>query len=111
MFFIMNLTQYKATPEQHSAGVRDLEGEDFILLKELMTFEELPNKKDISNRASQIALLASNVAAREGIPRTDVSVMIGGPGYWLPELTDALVSVGFVVLQSFTRWEVVVSTT
>ena len=121
MGFILNLTQYKATPYQAYKGVRDLNEEDFVLLKNLLTFEEderVPTKRDIAVRAMQIAVLAVKAAECEDCARigghcggscTGASnwfqgrALVEGPGYMLPELVKALKAVRFYVVQPYTE--------
>ena len=106
MTFILNLTQHPATKEQKTYGVKDIEGELLDTLKRLLTFEELPSRNEITQRALQIAALATT----ETTGQLGKVAMIGGAGYLLPELTMMLKAAGFTVLQSFTKREVVEST-
>ena len=102
MTFILNLTQHASTKEQVSYGVVDLEGSDLALLKSLLTFEDLPSKAEIRDRAEKIAALAADHKAKV--------TMIGGAGYLLPRLTAELQANGVTVVQAFTKREVVEST-
>ena len=95
MTFILNLTQHSATAEQLVYGVRDLTGEDLATLKRLLTFNDLPTKAEIRERAEKITQLAK--AAGAG------TVMIGGADYLLPELTIQLKAAGCLVLHAFTK--------
>lgn len=76
-----NLTQHQSTPEQVAQGVVDLEPEDRTKLCELLTFEEIPSKKEIEQRAAAIAELAYWDAE---------AAMIGGAPYLMPALSAAL---------------------
>lgn len=122
---IINLTQHAATKEQLAAGVFDLEAGFLSSLKKLLTFEELPSKEEIKKRASAIAVLAYSVAECPACGRIGgycgdnctgsrnwfkCGAMIGGAGYLLPALTEELKLFGFEVVQSFTKREVVETT-
>lgn len=78
---IYNLTQHQATPEQVAQGVIDLEPTDRDQLRALLTFEEIPSKEEIEQRAEAIATLAYWDAD---------SAMIGGAPYLMPALSAAL---------------------
>lgn len=78
---IYNLTQHQATPEQVAQGVVDLEPTDRDQLRALLTFEEIPSKEEIEQRAEAIANLAYWDAD---------SAMIGGAPYLMPALSTAL---------------------
>ena len=125
MAIIVNLTQHSSTAEQKASGVFDLEGGQLASLKKLLTFEELPSKEEIQQRANAIAGLAYTVAECQACGRIGgycgdscagsrnwfrCSAMIGGAGYLLPALVVELKSWGFEVVQSFTKREVVETT-
>lgn len=78
---IINLTQHQATPEQVAQGVIDLEPADRDQLRALLTFEEIPSKEEIEQRAAAIAALAHLDAD---------AAMIGGAPYLMPALSAAL---------------------
>lgn len=78
---IINLTQHQATPEQVAQGVVDLEPNDRDQLRALLTFEEIPSKEEIEQRAAAIASLAHWDAD---------AAMIGGAPYLMPALSAAL---------------------
>lgn len=90
---IINLTQHTATAEQLQAGVTDLQGSDVELLKELLTFEELPSQKLLEERAGKVALLARASGAQ--------AVMIGGAPFFMAYLERALKAEGLRVLYAF----------
>jgi len=93
---IPNLTQHPATPEQQTAGVCDLSGAALGLLKEALTFAELPTREDIALRSGIIADLAHNLGE-------DVTqAMIGGAGYLMPALERALWDRAIEPLHAFT---------
>ena len=75
----INLTQHEASPEQDCAPRTP---EDAKTIKNLITFEELPGLKEISDRARKLALFAKEQGATEA--------MIGGAPYFMPSLDAAL---------------------
>ena len=119
MSFILNLTGFKATPNQAYHGVRDLNEEDFVLLKNLMSFEDvgyIPTKKIITMRAMQIAVLATRAAECVDCARIggycgghcqgasswfQGRALVEGPGYMVPEIIKALKAARFHVVQSY----------
>jgi len=84
MSVIINLTQHKATPEQVNAGVINLEGDSLKKLKELLSFESLPEKKWIAARAMGIASLGLQEVFEKGLDTA--AVMIGGAPFLMPFL-------------------------
>jgi len=60
---ILNLTQHLATPEQVAAGVVDLLPQQRELLRELLTFDDLPTPGEVEARAEKLASLASDFFA------------------------------------------------
>ena len=125
MAIIVNLTQHAATAEQKEVGVCDLSGDQLVSLKKLLTFNEIPSKEEIRKRAIDISALAyrsvecgacGRIGGYCGDSCTGASnwfnctAMIGGAGYLLPALTDELKALGFEVVQSFTKREVVETT-
>jgi hypothetical protein len=92
---IVNLTQHPGTPEQ---GVTDLTGEAKERLVELLTFEEIPSRVDIIDRAYGIATLGAVM------PRADAA-MIGGAPYLMAPLEAALRLWGIKPLYAFSLRE------
>ena len=90
---IINLTQHNATQDQKDAGVFDLENN--AELRKLLTFNELPTKAEIQERASDIADLAAQTGAK--------FAMIGGAGYLMPSLESALQRAGITPLHAFSQ--------
>lgn len=78
MIKILNLTQHPATKEQKKEGVVDLEGKDLEMLKELITFDEMPDKKNLE--LASYGLI--NIAKKHGFN----NVLIGGACYFMPIL-------------------------
>ena len=79
MVKILNLTQHEVTEEQKKAGVIEPASKGYI--RGLLTFEELPNKKEMERRARELAWLAEAYRS-EGITK----VMIGGAPYFMSTL-------------------------
>lgn len=94
---ILNLTQHSASPEQLKAGVYNLEGEQLATLKRLLTFENLPSRDEVGERASAIAELARKEGAEEA--------MIGGAPFLMGKLENALMAGGVKPLYAFSRRE------
>lgn len=78
---IYNMTQHQSTPEQVAQGVVDLEPADREQLRALLTFEEIPSKEEVEQRAEAIAELVYWDAD---------AAMIGGAPYLMPALSAAL---------------------
>lgn len=100
---IVNLTQHQSTPEQISAGVVDLPPAEREALAALLTFDTLPTRQEIENRAADIAELA----AYNGLGGDDTdsphvgAAMIGGAPYLMPALEKALQAVCITPLYAF----------
>jgi hypothetical protein len=94
---IMNFTQHTPTAEQREAGVYDPEriGE----IRELLTFDEIPDQEEISYRAMVLA----NIAARESKKTGAKQVMIGGAPYLMPLLHLYLEKRGLVPVYAFSK--------
>lgn len=110
--FIVNLTQYPATPDQKSAGVVDLQGDKLEALREALTFEEIPTAEEIYKRAEYVAELAvqNGLGPDDGDDPTPDAAMIGGVGgaSWLIEpLIEELRQRGIKPVFAFSTREVV----
>lgn len=90
---IVNLTQHSATQDQKDAGVFDLT--ETAALKANLTFNELPSKEDIIQRAENIAKIAKDSGA--------TFALIGGAGYLIPSLEAALIKHGIKPLHAFSQ--------
>lgn len=97
---ILNLTQHKATPEQTAAGVVDLPDKIRQVLKEHLTFNDLPSEEDVSEAAKRIAYLAAQYADHND------AVMIGGAPFLMFPLINCLREERFEVFFAFSRREV-----
>lgn len=114
---IMNLTQHKSTPEQRAAGVFDLEEDVHAEVRELLTFDALPTREEIEDRAADIALIAAHFSAPEDrandnyeLPAGDsggfaLQAMIGGAPFLMAALEAALLDQGIRPVYAFSRRE------
>lgn len=92
---IINLTQHAATPEQVNTGVVDFTGNTLEALKSNITFNTMPNKKAIVERAERVAALA----ASHGFTKA----MIGGAPYFMSALETALKEKGITPMYAFSE--------
>ena len=84
---ILNLTQHPASQEQIEAGVIEPTKKEYV--KELLTFNELPTKQQIKEKAKKIAVYASFVF-RNTKDFKDRKAMIGGAPYLMSQLEEQL---------------------
>lgn len=96
---LVNLTQHPATPEQKAEGVVDLEGEDLVLLKKLLTFNSIPYRDEICERAEKLALLARKYSTG--------AAMIGGAPWLMGALEWELENYRILPYYAFSRREAV----
>ncbi len=101
---ILNLTQHTATPEQAAAGVFEPPAETKKEIRELLTFNELPNREEIRKRVKRLAAIASYQIQKAEL-RPAPKAMIGGAPYLMGPLQDELDSWGIVPLYAFSRRE------
>ena len=80
---ILNLTQRPATPEQLAAGVVDPSEETAFIIKYLLTFDILPTKQALLDRAKALAQVAKSTGCKR--------VMIGGAPFFMAPLEAALI--------------------
>lgn len=90
---IINLTQHPATAEQVAAGVQDLPNSD--TLRKLLTFDRLPNRIEIENRAKALALMADAAGAD--------AAMIGGAPFLMSKLEAELLNRGIRPMYAFSK--------
>lgn len=100
---VLNLTQHPATAEQRQAGIIDLPEAELQQLRMLLTFEELPSRKEILSRASAIAALAAVEAETEN--GLAFQAMIGGAPFLMAPLEEALREQGLDPVYAFSRRE------
>lgn len=105
---ILNLTQHNATPEQIAHGVIDVRPEWRNVLVELLTFDELPTKEEISARAYELVETFSAYDMSENdnddgeYPR---HVMIGGAPFFMAVLEAVLLDHNIQPYYAFSRRE------
>lgn len=101
---ILNLTQHKATPEQIAQGVIELPPMIADMIKRASTFDEIPDKQFLFEKARYIAGLALTVAA-PNYRRDDLGqitkAMIGGALFFMSALEKALINVGIQPVYAF----------
>ncbi len=102
---ILNLTQHNPTPEQIEAGVVNFPDEMWARVRELLTFEEIPNAKQMASNAREIARIAAEFF-ESGASEDNMfkgAAMIGGAPYFMPFLVSILMVFRIIPLFSFTR--------
>lgn len=103
---IVNLTQHEATEEQLAEGVFEPEVEFKEELKrDLLTFEEIPSKEEISRRAERIAWIAELELGMDPLRIHKREAMIGGAPYLMSALEKALKEKGITPIYAFSRRE------
>lgn len=102
---IINLTQHVATKDQISSGVFDVSEEYIGWLKEIMTFDEIPDQKELDDRAHDLGLFAAmydmiedDDSCRELYP---THALIGGAPFFMSTLEKHLLVNGIVPLYAF----------
>ena len=97
---ILNLTQHTATEDQRKEGVIEPTDTDKVVIKQLLTFDDIPTVDELKRRAKELAEIASN--------RYDVRyAMIGGAPYFMRFLEDALLRKGVEPVYAFSRREAI----
>lgn len=96
---ILNLTQHSATPEQIAQGVVDLPDEARAELCALLTFDSLPTRDEIEERATAIADLAALESETEH--GCCIRAMIGGAPFLMAALEGELRANGIKPLYAF----------
>jgi hypothetical protein len=92
---ILNLTQHPASHEQQAAGV--IEPENKKRVQELLTFDFLPSKEMVEERATDLATIA--------VESNCEVAMIGGAGFLISALERALKGAGIKPVHAFSRRE------
>ena len=91
--FILNLTQHNATPDQVAAGV--MEPQKKAEIQALLTFGELPDYGEITERARKLARIAKGAGATHAL--------IGGAPYLMGALENALLAEGVAPMYAFSQ--------
>ena len=79
---IINCTQHTASKEQLAQGVIDFPAELLEILKQMLTFKDLPTDAEICRRAESIANLANRTSCERAL--------IGGVPFLMSALEPAL---------------------
>ena len=98
---IINLTQHTSTDDQIRAGVVTPAQKE--LIKELLTFNDLPNQEEILNRVSKLATIAEMHGAH--------AAMIGGAPFLMSALERELKNRRITPVYAFSKRVVTERTT
>jgi len=98
----MNLTQHPATPEQVDAGVIEPSSELKGKVRDLLTFEDIPSKPEMTARAEALA----EIVKKEGYS----IALVGGAPFFMSTLEKALIREGIKPVYAFSRRESVETT-
>lgn len=93
---ILNLTQHEATPEQEEAGVKDLPVRAREELKNLLTFNQIPDREQLWDRAREVVKLAAEHQGHD-------QVMLGGAPFFMSVLEAELEDEGFTPMYAFSE--------
>ena len=111
---IINLTQHPATTEQVAAGVVDLPLEQRSALASLLTFDTVPTRGEVEDRARAISLLALTwfCETDQHMPEDYghdgaalAEAMLGGAPYLMATLERALLEHGLEPVYAFSKRE------
>lgn len=91
---MLNLTQHHGTEDQN---VTEPQNKDKEIIKSLLTFEDLPSKKEVQERAIGLRIIASSYQAKE--------VMIGGAPFLMSILEEELINSGITPFYAFSKRE------
>ena len=92
---ILNLTQHQATPDQLLAGVVEPNLDDKKLIRDLITFHNIPTPLNIKQRARTLAVLV--------IDRGFDCAMIGGASYLMSQLELEMLRADITVYYAFSK--------
>lgn len=87
---IINATQHKATLDQKQAGVVDLPENLRNRLIGAITFNFLPEKQDLRDRAIEVINILDDFKHLANITENRIYVMIGGAPYFMSTLEEFL---------------------
>jgi len=96
---IINLTQHAPTKEQKETGVIEPTGEDKEVIREYLTFNNLPSQKNIKMRAKALSDIAFKYHLEKGIRK----VLIGGAPYLMGALERSLLAKGLTPVYAFSK--------
>lgn len=92
---IYNFTQHKCTREQIKDDIIEVPNHSYV--QKLLTFESIPSKEEVYDRAKILADYAQSISASK--------VMLGGALYLMGPLTEELKKRNINVCFSFTKRE------
>jgi hypothetical protein len=92
---VLNLTQHDATQAQRAVGIVDLPFVERERARTLLTFDTLPTKAEVRDRAQRLAALVRSCEVD-----TD-TVMIGGALFLMTPLQEALSAYGYTTVFAF----------
>ena len=98
---ILNLTQHHATPEEISAGVRELPEDKKEKIRSLLTFNEIPSNQEIKERAEEIASEAWLIF--EFAVTKERKALIGGAPFLMAGLELELLKRGIQPVYAFSK--------
>jgi hypothetical protein len=101
---ILNLTQHQATPEQLDAGVVDLTEEQRKRVAEYLTFDSVPHRNELNERAHELIDYIDGLdidLGEGGVFR----VMIGGAPFFMGVLETVLYNRTVAVCYAFSKRE------
>lgn len=119
---MLNLTLHPATSEQLEEGVIDCRPSTREELIEELTFNDLPNRWEVSRRIERIVELANHEFSyykhafrkanpKESCPLLTGYVMIGGAPFLMHDLEDKLREAGYIIRYAFSKRQSVEFTT
>jgi len=92
---ILNLTQHESTKEQKDQGVFEPSKKDKEYIKQLLTFEDIPSKDLLEQRAKSLTAIALTYGVEK--------IMIGGAPYFMSFLERELKFIGMKLVYSFSK--------
>lgn len=95
---IFNLTQHAPSAEQLEAGVQNLPLAQQEEMKALLTFENIPSKEEMQQRANRLAELVHGIDP-------NASAMIGGAPFFMSALENALMARNIKPMYAFSQRE------
>ena len=96
---ILNLTQHAPTKEQKENGVFEPNAEDKEVIREYLTFNNIPSKRNIKMRAKALSDIAFKYNIEQGIQK----VLIGGAPYLMSSLERSLIAKGLTPVYAFSK--------
>lgn len=108
---IMNFTQHRCTQEQLEAGIIDCPEQYREKLCKLLTFDEIPGRELVWQRAAEIVQLFETIAVDLGFEykseADSLHPMIGGAPFLMRHLENAFYDANLKVHYAFSKRELV----